>query len=107
MVQCQGPALKWQDFFGLYLYLVRRFCKNLQSTRGPTQCKSGPVNNMVSMRNNLLHHFLITIYLHLASFLRDNILLKKKLAGQSVPFKIPIKSTNQSINNSKQCVLLR
>ena len=46
-----------KTFFGLHLYLVRRFCKNLESALGPVQCISSPVNNMVSKRNHLLHHF--------------------------------------------------
>ena len=69
MAQCQGPRSQMVRFVcGLHPYLARRFCKNFQSTVGPTQCKSSPVNNMVSKRNYLLFHFSITIYLHLASF---------------------------------------
>ena len=39
-----------------------------QSAWGPTQCKSGLDNNMVSRRNHLLVDFSTTIHLHLASF---------------------------------------
>ena len=58
-----APLSDCKTFFGLHLHLAGRFCESFQSTRGPTQCKSGLVNNMVSMR-----HFSITIHLHLASF---------------------------------------
>ena len=40
MAQC--PALRWQNFFCLYLYLAGRCCENLQSARGPAYYKSGP-----------------------------------------------------------------
>ena len=56
-----------RTFFSLLLFLAR-FYKNFQSSRGPTQSKSGPFNSMVSKRNYLLYHFSITIHLHLASF---------------------------------------
>ena len=66
-------------FFGLHIYLARRFCENLQSARGPTQRKPGSVNNKVSKRNYPLHHFSITIYLHPATFMRQYT-FEKKLA---------------------------
>ena len=40
-------------FFGLHLYLAERFSENLQSAKGPAQCKYGPGNNMVSRHNHL------------------------------------------------------
>ena len=50
-----------KNFFGLYpQYLARRFFKNFQSTSGPMQCKSGPVENMVSKRSYLLYDFSTT-----------------------------------------------
>ena len=36
-----------------------------------------PGNNMFSKRNHLLHHFSITIQLHIASFYAQNTLKKK------------------------------
>ena len=55
------------------LFLAGRCCENLQSARSPTQCKSGPGNNMVSYRRDqLLHHVSPTIHLHLAGFTRQN-----------------------------------
>ena len=72
-----APLSDDQTFFCLQLYLARIFCQNRQSASGPMQCKSGPVNNMVSKRNHLLYHFSITIHLPPCRFLRDNMLLKK------------------------------
>ena len=43
-------------------------CENLQSAKGSTQWKSDPGNTMASRCNHLLHHFQVTIHLHLASF---------------------------------------
>ena len=61
------------------LYLAGRCSENLQSACSPAQCKPGPGNNMVSRRDQLLHHVSLTIHLHLAGFTRQNA-LKKKLA---------------------------
>ena len=58
-----------RHFFGLYLYLARRFYKNFQCTsRGSLRCKSSPVKNMVSRRNYSWYYLSTTIHLHLASF---------------------------------------
>ena len=46
---------------------------------GPMQFKSGLLNNMISKRNHLLYHFLITIHLNLASFYATKYFEKKKL----------------------------
>ena len=35
----------------------RKILRKSQSARGPTQCKSGPGNNMVCRRNYLLYTF--------------------------------------------------
>ena len=73
MAHCQGPALKWLEFFsGLNLYLAGRGCEIFQSTRGPVQCKSGPGIAMASERNHLMYHFSITVHLHLASLYAQN-----------------------------------
>ena len=44
MAQYQLRALRsnLKTFYGLHLYLAERCCKNLQSAKGPTPCKSGP-----------------------------------------------------------------
>ena len=63
-----APLSNGKTFFALHLYLARRFCKTFQTTRGPTQCKSGLIDNMVSKRNYLLYTiFSITVRFHLAS----------------------------------------
>ena len=67
-------------FFGLHLYLTKRFSKNFQNTKGPTQCKSGPVNSMGNKRNYPLQHFSITIHLHSPVFENK---LKKKISKGS------------------------
>ena len=80
----RAPRSDGKTFFVLLLYFAGRCCQNLHSARGSAQCKSGPGNNMVSKRNNLLYYFSIgIIHLHLASFLCDEILsFEKKLAGE-------------------------
>ena len=65
------PALRW--WVGLHLYLAGRCSENPQSARGPTQCKSGPSNNMVASRSNhLLYHLPIKISSTLPVFTRKN-----------------------------------
>ena len=49
-----------------------------QSARGPTQCKPGQGNNMVSKRNHLLHIFQYNNSPPPRQFLCNKILLKKK-----------------------------
>ena len=44
-------------FFGLHLHLAGKYYKNPKVHGGPTQCKSGPGNNLVRRRNNLLYIF--------------------------------------------------
>ena len=72
-----APRLDGKTFFGLHIYFAKRFYENLQSAKGPSQSKSGPVNNMVSKRKHLLYHFSITIHIFLASFCATIKLLKK------------------------------
>ena len=65
----RGPALSWYDFLLVLAYIWQEdFAKVSKVPGAPAQCKSGPVKNMVSRRNHVLHHFLITIHFHLASF---------------------------------------
>ena len=55
LAQCQAPCAQMvKHLFGLLLYLAGRCCENHQSTRGPTQCKSGLSNNMLVSRFNHL-----------------------------------------------------
>ena len=77
MAEYQGPRAQMERLF--LLYLERRCFENLQNARSPAQCKSGPGNNMVSRRDQLLHHVSLTIHLHLAGFTRQ-IAFEKKLA---------------------------
>ena len=71
MTQSKGPRAQMvRLFFGLHLYVARRVCENLQSAKISTQCKSGPVNNMVGKRNHLLQHTSITIHITLPVFTR-------------------------------------
>ena len=77
---CRGPHAQMVSFFCFFTYeqcFAGRCCDNSQSTSGPAQCKSGPVNNMVIRRNNLLYRFSITIYLHLACFYATKCFEKK------------------------------
>ena len=62
----------------LFLYLAGRCCENLQSARRPAQCKSGPGNNMVRRRDQLLHRVSLTIHLHLAGIYATKCFWKKK-----------------------------
>ena len=49
MAQFQGPRAQMErHFVGLYLYLAGRCCEKLQSTKGPSQCKSGSSNDMLA-----------------------------------------------------------
>ena len=80
MAELQGPRAQMERLF--LLYLAGRCCENLQSARSPAQCKSGPGNNMVSRRDQLLHHVSLTIHLHLAGFTRQNA-FEKKLAPEN------------------------
>ena len=80
MAQYLGPRSQMvQLFYGLHLNLARRLLENPQSAKGPRQRKSGPVNNMVCKCSQLLHYFLITIHLHLASFYAT-IYFRKKIS---------------------------
>ena len=80
MAEYQGPRVQMERIF--LLYLAGRCCENLQSARSPTQCKSGPGNDMVSRRDQLLNHVSLTIHFHFAGFTRQNA-LKKKLAREN------------------------
>ena len=73
-----APALRWLAFVWSSP-IFSKMLRNFQSAKGPTQCKSGPGNNMVGRRNHLLGHFSITIHLQNASFHAKKKLLKKKL----------------------------
>ena len=66
-----------KTFFGLHLIWQQDGVKIPKVPAALAQCKSGPVNNMVSERNHLLYYFSLTIQLYLASFFHDKILLKK------------------------------
>ena len=70
MAEYQRPLAQMERLF--LLYLAGRCCENLRSVRSPAQCISGPGNNMVSRRDQLLHHVSLTIHLHLAGFTRQN-----------------------------------
>ena len=74
MTQWQGyRAQTVKTFFGLHLHLAERFCKIPRSAEAPH-------NNMVSKRNDLLHHFLIgSIHIHLASFYATKYFWKRKI----------------------------
>ena len=62
-----------RHLLGLHLYLGGRCNENPQSTRGPTQCKSGPSNNMLVSRSNyLLYQFSITISFNSPVFTQKN-----------------------------------
>ena len=74
MAEYQGPRAQMKRLFSLYL--AGRCCENPQSARSPAQCKSCPSNNMVSRRDQLLHHVSQTIHLHLAGFTRQNAVKK-------------------------------
>ena len=79
MAQCQGPRAQIIKLFWSSPVFGRKMFQKSQSDRGTTQCKSGQGNNMVSRRNNLLHHFKIAIHLHLTSFYATKYLRKKKV----------------------------
>ena len=81
MAEYQGPRAQMEGLF--LLYLAGRCCENLQKARSRAQCKSGPDNNMVSRRDQLLHHVSLTIYLHLAGFTRQNAFEKKNSPGNA------------------------
>ena len=51
-----------------------------QSARGSAHYISGPGNNMVSTRNQLLHYFSIPVHLYTSPVLKDN--MNKKKIGQ-------------------------
>ena len=80
MAEYQGPRAQMERLF--LLYLAGRCCENLQSARSPAQCKSGPGNNMVSRRDQLLHHVSLTNHLHLTGFSRQNAFEKKISPGK-------------------------
>ena len=63
------------DFFWSPPVLGRKILRKSQSASGPTQCKPGSGNNMVSR----IVHFSITIHLHLASFYAIKYFKKKQL----------------------------
>ena len=61
----------------LHLYLAERWYENPESTKGPTQCKSGSSNNMlVSGSKHLFYHFSITISSTWLVFTQKNIFMK-------------------------------
>ena len=81
MAEYQGPRALMERLF--LLYLAGRCCENLQSARSPAQCKSGPGNNMVSRRDQLLLNVSLTIHLHLVGFTRQNAFEKKTSPGNA------------------------
>ena len=71
-----------KTFFWSSPVFGRKILRKSQSARGSTECKSSRNNNIVSRCKSSIVglHFSITIYFHLASFLCNEILLKKKKA---------------------------
>ena len=84
MAQCQGSSTQMVKLvFGFHLYLAGRCCEDLQSSKGPAQCKSGPSNNRVSKRS---HHSIVPCFNYHSppprQFLYVQILLKKNQLGK-------------------------
>ena len=85
MVQCQEPRAKTVTHFLVFTCIWQENvakipkCQGLR-TRGPTQCKSGLGNNMVSRRNHLLYIFQKQFTSTSPVFMRQNT-FEKKLAG--------------------------
>ena len=75
----RAPCSDGKTVFGLHLHLTRRFCQNLQSTIGHTQCKSGRVKNMGSKCScqTIYCAFVNNNSSPPSQFLRGNILKKK------------------------------
>ena len=57
MAQRQGPCAQIELFIWFSPVFGRKILQKSQSAWGPTQCKSGPGNNMASRRNYLLYIF--------------------------------------------------
>ena len=67
--QCQGHVFRMMvRLFFLRLYLAGRCSDNLYTAWSPARCKSGPGNNIVSRRYQLLYHVSTPSHLHFASF---------------------------------------
>ena len=73
MAQCQGPRAQMVKRFWYLPIFGRKMLRKSPKCQGPRAC------------NQLLYHFSEgTIHLHLASFNRDKILLKNRLARGNV-----------------------
>ena len=86
MAQCQGSGTQMVKLvfgFQFHLYLAGKCCEDLQSAKGPAQCKSWPSNNRISKRN---HHSIVPCFNYHSppprQFLYVQILLKKNQLGE-------------------------
>ena len=71
------PGASCSDGKTFFVIFGRKMLRNVPKCQEPRVMQIRPCNNMVSRRDQLMHHVSLTIHLHLAGFIRQNAFEKK------------------------------